>query len=102
MTEVQPLTLAEFLLARIDDDEEQAGSGWERVPESRWSRNNEGQNVLSPDAILAECEAKRRIVEMVGDAAELRDTEGALSDRVLLALVQPYADHADFRDEWRR
>jgi hypothetical protein len=65
--------------------------------------------------LLAECEAKRRIIELAPDATGLdaqvdsefrvgwRDTatEPYIGDVILRALALPYADHPDFRDEWR-
>ena len=51
--------------------------------------------------VLAECEAKRRIVEECqGWDAEL-DGRGALGETVLRALAAVYADHEDHREDWR-
>jgi hypothetical protein len=67
--------------------------------------------------LLAECEAKRQIVESLsregqtlvglGEAVEqrmrgayVRGSYDALDD-VLHVLVLPYVDHPDYRDEWR-
>ena len=120
------MELTEFLLARIAEDEETAraadGPRWfhhDKVvtfeafgPDGDWvdasspisvdTRAN-GWHIVrwSPARVLAECEAKRKIVERylecVGDPNRWGD---ALSP-VLDALVQPYADHPDFREEWR-
>jgi hypothetical protein len=70
-----------------------------------------------PARVLAECEAKRRIVAMgqfsdspesavdfwleVGEGKTPPQPVGALVD-VFRALALPYADHPDFREEWRR
>lgn len=129
MTEVQTLTLAEFLLARIREDVEQATagehwdlSGWsaaDDVPVQFWDY---GETHIGYRRFLAECASKLRIVErcrQAQDAAatingidfgdplrEARERSGynqaadALS-YVLFELAQPYADHPDFRDEWR-
>jgi hypothetical protein len=64
---------------------------------------------LAPDdaeRVLAECEAKRRIVSFTidDDGLYLEDYSGALStatDRILRFLASVYADHPDFREEWR-
>lgn len=65
--------LADFLLARIAEDETRA---------------------------LAECEAKRRIVERV---SEVKWTGSyAVRDVVLELLALSYADHPDYRDKWKR
>ena len=117
------MTITEFLLARIAEDEEVAGAlpadGYytddgrvlEVPPDaagSTWPRR------WSPVRVLAECEAKRRIVE--GWRASLErhiDTEQPVDgedfyrggewgiDYALRALAAVYADHPDYREEWR-
>ena len=78
----QPMTLAEFLIFRITDDEELARIGCDDlIPADCWR----------PERILAECEAKRRIVERWRE----------LHPDVLRLLALPYADHADYQQEWR-
>ncbi len=59
-----------------------------------------------PARVLAECEAKRRIIsDYQRYVAERRramggwDTEG--DSTVMKALALPYADHLDYRQEWR-
>lgn len=59
-----------------------------------------------PARILAECEAKRRLVEHVQDQWDqpYGEPEPFLPIEwtdVLKLLAQPYADHPDFRPEWR-
>jgi hypothetical protein len=119
------MTLTEFLLARIAEDEAVAkefdrelerdfgspkaaalssdlaviGSGYMDYP------------ALSIDStrVLAECEAKRRIVERFGVLIGDRPPESSLDEDgwVLIAwetlydLASVYADHPDFREEWR-
>lgn len=51
--------------------------------------------------VLAECEAKRRIVERVGFLIDEPDGLGNLCEGILMDLALPYADHPDFRGEWR-
>lgn len=130
--------LAEFLRARIADDELNARNADADQP---WSANMQGdlawietqftgRSVASfqrfedawhaawwqPLRALAECEAKRRIVEHharvpddEGDpAADLcavcsangPDAQGWPCDTLRL-LTLPYADHPDYRSEWR-
>lgn len=82
------MTLTEFLLARIADDEAMA------APWGRWH---------------AECEAKRRIIEKaeawVAVALEDEDGEAAILAIGLQAsypfLALPYADHKDYRSDWK-
>jgi len=110
-------TLTDFLQTRIAEDEAavaglMSGDG---DPEFFWG----------PDRIRAECEAKRRIVEAFEDERQRMDiynrdyplglltTEGDLRARLssnatwagleiaVRALALPYADHPEFREEWR-
>lgn len=115
-------SLADFLLARIAEDEAASNV-------TRW-----GKPYLRPGGVfhvtpsedlrprwLAECEAKRRVMEWTfGNAAtidwkwgcchtsdEIRsgqcpcidETDETLLPLRLLAL--PYADHPDYREEWK-
>lgn len=154
------LTLTEFLLARIAEDEEAARAcaeafpspwevadrGWrvriyaaanvpdvgdhaepgderapcviEVEPERHHDLLNQGgwlsdrvEHIArhDPARVLAECEAKRRIVERCsaprpGDEWDGLDWDGdlrAVAESVLVALAAVYADHPDYRDEWR-
>lgn len=162
------MTLTDFLLARIAEDEETArdGAGWDPTglvrSSGRWRRDgmssvvdDHGQLVIygdgpapsdaaaehivrhDPAHVLAECEAKRRIVELhkawpvlverpptmeavdSGDPTRLAyrmsrqiqwQTEQEYRERfghepptapILRALALPYADHPDYREEWR-
>jgi hypothetical protein len=62
-----------------------------------------------PARVLAECEAKRRIVDKCVPRVEITDMGSAdrqfipgPPDMALLRLLAlPYADHPDYRDEWR-
>lgn len=86
--------------------------------QTRWRNVARGQHIArlsDPARVLAECEAKRRIVEFAEEATCLdaqvdnerrlgaRDmqTEPYLGNSILAALALPYADHMDFREEWR-
>lgn len=57
----------------------------------------------TPDRVLAECEAKRRIVrlhpEILGICQECANEQYPC--RTLGAVALPYADHPDYREEWR-
>ena len=137
------LTLTEFLLARIAEDEADA----KKVNTGQWypwdERNGDLSPALralngraaahiarqSPARVLAECEAKRRIVQWheihedcceqrygpfewtapaegvvigseVGDSVEIgrQAYYGCVTSMMLAA---PYADHPDYREEWR-
>lgn len=92
------MTLTEFLLARVAEDEVRS-----RVLRPGYP---------SPARMLAECEAKRQIVELATEQQKYDEERAAGWDapydpawsyggRTLAALALPYADHPDFRDEWR-
>ena len=113
------MTIAEFLEARIAEDEARASSGWARLGDSRWETTEYGQDFLTPSAVLAECAAKRAIIAEHGgsEVASLdRETWGqpftvcrvcAVGVRqivspcpTLKALAAVYASHPDYREEW--
>jgi hypothetical protein len=104
--------LVAFLLARLAEDEGVA----RKVPApdggprpARWTaadlqaRAFPAVDVLmashvarwDPARVVAECRARRAVVDVVRDRA---DDEAV---RVLRALALPYADHPDFRPDWR-
>ena len=74
-------TLTEFLLARIAEDEEMV----------------EPVMIVHPDRFLAECVAKRRIVESL-ESAKVR--ERVALHRVMRHLAAVYADHPDYDEAW--
>ena len=94
------MNIVEFLEARIDEDEEQASSGWERLGDSRWERDNYGRTLLTPSAVLAECKAKRVIIEAFDPEAP--DLDPYVGRDVIAILAAIYADHPDYQEEWGR
>ena len=122
-------TLAEFLLARIAEDEAVARDAGERrglpyesplyVVDDNYRHDQVG---IYPERVLAECEAKRRIVGIheldpievyswgtTGGGCGLCDhscetggnTWGHDPCETLKALALPYADHPDYDEAWR-
>jgi len=120
------MTLTEFLLARIAEDEAVARAASQTARDgsmAQWrdecrdggnpgqSRvwNGVGQAVVShayhdqgphiarfdPVRVLAECEAKRRIVE---DWGKWQTYNG---EELMQELALPYASHPDYQNEWR-
>ena len=87
------MTLTEFLLARIAEDERRVGFVRGFIPDE----GDQGE-YINPARVLAECEAKRRIVEHC-DFDHLARSPG--DPYVLRLLALPYADHPDYREEWR-
>lgn len=140
------MTITEFLLARIAEDERVAraaldpdrpGIHWQWVvPDEagdldapRWLRTAEefpttsgvgplpafplgfefraepsrGMDHIArhdPARVLAECEAKRRIVERCS-AVDYAMPSHHLAHGILADLALPYADHPDYRPEWK-
>lgn len=96
-------TLTEFLLARVAEDEREAGDPtWcDCVIEGLPLKHG----LQCPIRLLAECDVKRRImmlVERTGWAPGECDECGSPgSDAILERLALPYADHPDYREEWR-
>lgn len=115
------MTIVEFLLARIAEDENWArmaghgcgylhdhNGGWVEVefPGEHNARPSYELGFIrrnSPNRLLAECEAKRRIIELVKEADDGTAAPGTLilGDWALEALASAYADHPDYREEWR-
>lgn len=105
------MTLAEFLLARIAEDEAvarrcntgppivlalQVGMDHHEGVESGWVEVDAGR-------VLADCAAKRAIVQRAAGCA-CGDVHGGYTDEAdwtLRVLSYPYRDHPDYRPEWR-
>ena len=99
------MTLTEFLLARIAEDEGCArvlppvviaeAVRYERIHFARWA----------PARVLAECEAKRQIVNAVrsGFPDEDRYSTGWHDMHIwaLMRLAAPYSDHPDYLRDWK-
>lgn len=125
------MTVGEFLLARIAEDEEVAAAAkadsadadghwwWDGVDfEGSWptSERPKGESYafqswevmaerFDPARVLAECEAKRRIVERATATMGARtpdDVDFYHAAYDLMDLALPYADHPDYDEAWRR
>jgi len=99
--------LTEFLLARIAEDEAKArhARDW-LAPIGAHGAQVAGEWVYDPGRVLAECDAKRRIV--AGCSAVLFHSRSAVTaqartnaEATMRLLALPYADHEGFREEWR-
>jgi hypothetical protein len=85
-------TLTEFVLARIEEDWEAA------LRRAASSKSLAGQ--LYPARARADYEAKRQIVGQVFDLDRHDGYTEATRDAVR-SLAAVYADHPDYREEWR-
>lgn len=95
------MTITEFLEARIAEDEHEATSMLDsfarggEVSKRRWIR------------VLAECAAKRAIIDLAGTAGCLDSLQAnldygydSIEEEMLRTLATVYADHPDYRQEW--
>lgn len=124
------MTITEFLLARIAEDEavarnaamsidddrrpdwSEAGSGVLDTGDELWpigdSRISRHAKHFDPERVLAECEAKRRIVEelalpYIAERRRLMRGQPDWGDEhpeLLRFLALPYADHPDYNAAW--
>ena len=102
-------TLTEFLLARIAEDEAAALQAVGHESRVYWDTAVHAGDIRAlsvehysrhdPDRVLAECEAKRRIVKDEIDWM-LNDSDSGpcwgSANRLLRHLALPYADHPDY------
>lgn len=120
-------TLTAFLTARLDEDEAaaRAAANLQADPENGWGlikyNHSPGWTItphighlhedesaafvttFHPARVLAEVQAKRRIVALCSDNYAL-DPSGLTTwatGQVLRLLALPYADHDSYREEWR-
>jgi hypothetical protein len=95
--------LVRFLLARVDEDDEQLRR-MRRHQTHRGAPEDE-PGLRSIERLRAECDAKRGVIGCAQQLLVLRDqpAEKPVRDaavQVLCALAAPYRSHAGFRDEW--
>ncbi|MGY1620276.1 DUF6221 family protein [Geodermatophilus sp. SYSU D00691] len=119
--------LDEFLLARIAEDKRVAADAAAATGHAHWGTGDAGtlqrdatEHLLhhDPARTLAECAAKRRLVMVCRDSQPDFRFLGARPDGMadfpltpadqhqlaaltLALLALPYADHHDYRPEWR-
>jgi hypothetical protein len=108
--------LADFLLARIAETETVARAAMPAEGDWVTVTDGSGDEVvlgMSGTRVIAECDAKRRIVALYlasrdGLAKETDELRRLLAEtinesyvEVLEQLALLYADHPDYREEWR-
>jgi hypothetical protein len=104
------MTLTEFLLARIAEDEERAQYDtphWADCEHFIMFQEGGLPCTCGLEArMLAECAAKRRVIDEINSLEAQIDSEwgvGPMDENSipgLQALAQPYADHPDYQPEW--
>jgi len=114
------MSVTEFLLARIAEDEAAATAAVEfDYGVSAWCDDGDPVNAHiarhDPARVLAECQAKRAIIEQADEASGLdamvdndravgprdMETDPYVGDVILRHLAGVYADHPDYRQEWK-
>ena len=87
----------EFLRARLTEDEQRIERAYEPPPELN---DDERRELLtSRTRVLAEVDAKRQIVAKCDNVAD--GSAWDLAQAVLRLLALPYADHPEYRPEWK-
>lgn len=97
------ITLADFLLARIAEDESYARNEAILRDGDPYYDDEAGdyERRFVPARVLAECDAKRRIVEWAKENDHGFERPRPVGDVVLELLALPYADHSDYQQEWK-
>lgn len=118
------MTLPEFLLARIAEDQARAESLTEIKWQPRWVTSPDNRVLVKPPPeiewqprLLAECEAKRRILERLASVNDPHSRDwttgspgadpeyvggvSAALEYAARSLALPYADHPDYQQEWK-
>lgn len=95
------MTITEFLEARIAEDEAlaqtiQERGEWRGIQVNAATETAVHVERWHPARVLAECAAKRAILEVCDDGGPWPSD----IDRIHSALAAVYADHPDYRDEW--
>ena len=108
VTVVSPTSLAgliRFLIARIDEDDEELRRLRRKLV--RGDGSDDGTGVRSLERLQAECAAKRNVIGYCQRLLVLRDlpAERPVRDaasHVLRALAAPYHDHAGYQSDWAK
>ena len=111
------MRIDEFILARVAEDERAAERGRRHNDVGTYANDNYGCLLVGPARVLAECEAKRRIVELAGEASSDRyavigefcvgreETDEAMAtdpgEMILRSLATVYVEHPGYDPEWR-
>jgi hypothetical protein len=99
--------LVTWLRAQLDDDERVIGAACLHIDDCGGSGF---ASHFDDDRLLAEVEAKRRILDLADPAVMkalgtqdpgFRDGYVAACEDAIKAIAQPYAGRDGFRDEWR-
>lgn len=100
------MTITEFLEARIAEDEA-AANAYAKVPPLQVFNGSTWVGGYDPARVLAECAAKRCIVNVYCAMAANHPADGSIGwyqvdayETVLRTLAGVYAGHPDYQEEW--
>ena len=102
------LTLVDFLRARLDEEQQSALAQWSTGPSRHLRGSVPPSRYATPEVAEVEIDAKRRIVDLHtgehecprdGDNCGYWHEDEACTTLRLIAL--PYAQHPDYRQEWK-
>ncbi|MFJ4288024.1 DUF6221 family protein [Paenarthrobacter nicotinovorans] len=98
------MTITEFLQARISEDERSAEAGGYHNGRGVFANDNYGCLLVQPARVLAECAAKRAIMDASRedheDSLTRNDDTIELATIALYALAAVYKDHDDYQEAW--
>lgn len=97
--------LIAFLRARLDEREARAGLHDRDCVtlDDTFEGTTDPCDCPEPAFVLADVAAKRRILDFIDEDPPFLDGGSwAYLDPILRLLALPYADHPDYRQEWRR
>lgn len=87
--------IIEFLEARIAEEEAEARRGLESRDEVYGA-----VGWFDPARVLAECNAKRKILDNVPLVTDIPTEIGATSEYVLMCVASVYMNHPDYQEGW--
>ncbi|MFG3051889.1 DUF6221 family protein [Kitasatospora sp. NPDC048239] len=89
--------LVAFMNARLDEDEQFAQGPW---GDNGYSEYNEPGAPGHHLRVLAEVDAKRRIIATCNHVLAYEDHGHWLANQTLAILAMPYRDHPNYQPEW--
>lgn len=89
-----------FLEARIAEDEAAARGTAPDTPGADDAAGSPGSPLWAA-RILAECAAKRKILENVPLVTDISSQTGGTSQYVLMCLASVYSGHPDYQEGWQ-